>query len=443
MSSLDLMRTPWIDTDIGPCTPAGALRRAKRMQWLRGDWDMATFCFLQALLQTAVVLNPEYCPDRPTWQTYMDASPEGLESWLEFDLGDMPWQCASADGTLPVSRLLPEVPGDRTLQKSSDISYWHEQVPLSMTLPQAMAALISDNLWGTRIGLGHRQGARGEQPLTTLLEPADQDATLWQKVWLNVMPADAWERHYGQDRIPFVFPWLQPLLDQEVTPENAHSLTILWQMPRRWRLQVDDDGLVRRVCRQSWGRHYSGWARRHPLTPYQLRNDGSWGAAKIGPHAGFDDWAAYALSARSGVEPAAVVREVLGQEWLDRPLRMRCCGWALGDGGATGSWVDNVMPFLLKGGQQARQVEVSLELVETHRKKLSIALGCARKDLRPLSDHAWSRLEPAFYQRMNADHWSDWDREVASEVRALYWHLTERHGIDTLIAAKGAAMLHG
>ena len=330
---MDILRTAWIPTNRGTLTPSAVLREANALLWGRGDWDLATVCLLHACLQTAVVLNPERCPDRDCWDDLLESPPANLDEWLDFDLGDHPWECQNAEGIVPVAALIPESPGEHTIKKASDIGCWQQEVPTALTLAQATIALISDNLWGTRIGAGHRQGCRGEQPLTTLLEPVTPDASMWTRVWLNVLPADRWQERYGDGPCPFQWPWQRPLPNAELTPLNSHPLEILWQMPRRWRLVIDGDGLIREVHRQNGGRNYTGWERLHPLTPYFQKSDGSWVAAKIAAHAGFDDWAAITLSQRAKTQPAVVVHDFVAGAWRGNALRLRCCGWALGDAG--------------------------------------------------------------------------------------------------------------
>jgi CRISPR type I-E-associated protein CasA/Cse1 len=344
---MDIIHTPWLETDLGPVTPSKALREAREFCWGRGDWDMAGFCLLHALVQTAVVQQPSRCPDRHHWERFRNTVPSDVEDWIRLPLGDRPWECMTASGRVEVSRLLPETPGDNTMKKSSDIARWSQDVPEKLTLAQATIALISDNLWGTRIGTGFYQGARGEQPLMTLVEPQKRIASLWERVWLNVLPADEWISNQDQgSEISFEFPWKKSIPKDPLTPSNSHSLDILWPMPRRWRLIQDEDGFVRFVERQNKGRDYEGWEKLHPLTPYFVKADGQWTAAKVGPHTGFGQWSSIALQGRKKTRPATVVLAYINMAWCQEPLRLRCCGWALGDAGAPGGWIDHNVDWL-------------------------------------------------------------------------------------------------
>lgn len=443
---MDILKTSWLPTDVGSATPEAALRGATESRWHRGDWDLATFCLLHALVQTAIVLEPERCPDRSTWEMLRERPPGDLASWLDLPLGEHPWECTSADGMVPVSRLLPDTPGNNAIKKSSDIARWLQDVPDALTLPQAVIALISDNLWGTRIGTGHYQGARGEQALTTLVEPATRTASLWERVWLNVLPADEW--HSAQDTgcaVPFAFPWTQPIPVNPMTPDNTHSAGILWQMPRRWRLIQDADGMVRNVHRQNKGRDYEGWEKRHPLTPYFVKKDGTWTAAKVSAHTGFSDWATIALQGRKSTRPATAVNAFLQMAWAQEPLRLRCCGWALGDAGAAGSWVDHVVPFYVKAEAQADVIEAAVQDADKQSHDLHRALDSAGGGLARFSRHLYSRAEPIFYQHLVDDSWgaerADWRRDLRRVAREVYWTTVESHRIDPLKAARAARRL--
>ena len=68
-------------------------------------------------------------------------------------------------------------------------------------------ALLTMQLNAPSGGRGIRTSLRGGGPLTTLLVPAEQSATLWQKLWLNVLPLDALD-HPPIKMLSDVLPWL-------------------------------------------------------------------------------------------------------------------------------------------------------------------------------------------------------------------------------------------
>jgi CRISPR system Cascade subunit CasA len=134
-------------------------------------------------------------------------------------------------------------------------------------------------------GVGHRTGLRGGGPLTTLILPneTEQTASLWHKLWLNVLAkqeSDLQEPHT-------IFPWLARTRTSEAgsktvktEPEHGHPYQMYWGMPRRIRLDFDNtkagycdisheysEHTLSHYRTQNYGVNYSStWI--HPLTPY-------------------------------------------------------------------------------------------------------------------------------------------------------------------------------
>jgi CRISPR system Cascade subunit CasA len=434
---VDIIRTGWIPTDIGDVTPVGALRCARRTQWNRGDWDGATLLLLHALLQTAVCLQPSRCPDSFTWRRLVSLPPGDLDDWIDLPFGEHPWESSTADGEMTVASLVYGCPGDATVEvKASDIAVWSQNVPGVLTLAQATITLIADNLLGTRIGRGYLSGVRGEQPLTTMVEPDDDSATLWHRVWLNVLPADLWEQRMRGTSEGFTFPWTKELSDNPITPSNAHSLAVLWQMPRRWRLIVDDDGRVRRVHRESYGHQYEGWE--HPLTPYRDTANGRF-AAKSRAHLGYRDWAGIALNARKDLKPATVVNEYIEKHWSGEALRLRCFGWLLDAAGAPGAWTEVVVPFYDRADPTS--IEAALDQVATKEKALRLALKGVRRGLERHADRIYADTESAFFARVTSSAWMDWPDVLKVAARRLFWSVMDEHRIDLFDATRAAGRI--
>jgi CRISPR system Cascade subunit CasA len=131
---------------------------------------------------------------------------------------------------------------------------------------------------------------RGGGPLSTLILAAPEDgspATLWQTLWLNVLPADSelFTKAEVAPRPEVIFPWLRPTRTsekggKETTPIDVHPLQQFWGMPRRIRLDFESTTdeycgltgtasplLVRQYRTKNYGANYTGaWA--HTLTPY-------------------------------------------------------------------------------------------------------------------------------------------------------------------------------
>lgn len=434
---IDILRDAWIPTDKGVLSPVDALRYASRPTWARGDWNAATVMFLHALVQTAVVLS-EKCPDRKAWLGMLDSPPSDFLSWFNgLDAGPSPWQCCTAVGEVPVASILPETPGENALKKSSDIMRWQQQAPTSLSLYEAQIAIISDQFWGIPGGRGHREGCRGRRPMTTMVEPASIDSRLWEKIWLNIFPKDAWQGLYGSD-VPFEFPWKKPLPTGQVTPANAHSLEMLWQMPRRWRIKVDPDGRVSRLLLQGDGREYVGWI--HPLTGLFLTAKNEWVKTKINPHIGFRDWSAIAvgISEKARV-PAVVNRYLQDRKWRGSPIRLRCFGWALGDADAVGAWVDLVVPLYVEVDHV--QLEEAVATAEKVRSALAGRLKGIQKYLANDANKLYQALEADFYRRVSATDWDGWELALRRQARNIFWEIATLHRYDMYKTAEAAATL--
>jgi CRISPR type I-E-associated protein CasA/Cse1 len=392
---------------------------------------------LHALLQTAVCLRPTRCPDSSAWQILAASPPAELDEWLDQPLGEHPWESSTAVGEMAVACLVYGCPGDSTVEvKASDIAIWSQNVPQALTIEQATIAVIADNLLGTRIGRGYLSGVRGEQPLTTMVEPDNDDATLWQRVWLNVLPADLWEQRMRGTSNGFVLPWTREPSETPITPSNAHSLSVLWQMPRRWRLLVEDDDMVRRIYRQSDGHQYEGWE--HPLTPYRETAKGRF-AAKSSPHLGYRDWAGFALNARKDLKPAVVVNEYIQRHWSGEALRLRCFGWLLDGAGAPGAWTEVVVPFYVRADPAS--VEAALDQVAAKEKTLRIALDGIRQGLKRNAERIYADTEAAFFARISTNVWGDWPDVLTRSARKVFWSVMDEHRIDLFDATRAAGRL--
>lgn len=434
---MDIFRDAWIPTDAGVLSPAAALARAQRPAWPRADWNAATRLFLHALVQTAVVLNGR-CHRTSDWARLLDRAPDDLpEWWSGLDAGSMPWQCTSASNPNPVASILPETPGENALKKSSDILRWQQHAPQSLSVEEAQIAIISDQFWGIPGGRGYREGCRGRRPLTTLLEPAEQGKSLWEQIWLNVFDLDTWTQFY-QSSVPFEFPWNKPLTAQPITPQNAHTLEMLWQMPRRWRLEVDPSGRVSTLYSEGNGRNYDGWI--HPLSGYFLTAENKWVETKANPYIGFRDWAAIAIGLDGKTRtPQNVNRYVQMRSARGKPLRLRCFGWALGDADAVGAWVEQVVPFYEEVDHASvQQAIVAAELVK---KNLAGRLKGIAGHLAGSASRLYAVQEAEFFRRVSSSDWEGWEPSLKRAARDLYWETAMLHRYDMVKAAKAVATL--
>jgi CRISPR type I-E-associated protein CasA/Cse1 len=434
---IDILRDAWIPTDAGVLSPVDALLNARRPNWRRGDWNAATLLFLHAMVQSAVVLNGR-CGNRAEWIALLESPPADLMQWLDgFDAGPLPWQCPTAKDAYPVAAVLPETPGENALKKSSDILKWQQHAPESLPFPEALIAIISYQFWGIPGGRGYREGCRGRSPMTTVVEPEGIDGSLWDRVWLNVFPKEVWDARY-RSGAPFEFPWKKPLPSEPVTPDNAHSLEMLWQMPRRWRLKVDEDGLVRTVYQEGNGRNYTGWE--FPLTGFFYASTKEWVEMKMNPQIGFKEWASIAagLNQRARV-PAVVNRYLEDRLWRGKPIRLRCFGWALGDAAAVGAWVDLPVPYYHDVDHE--KLEEAISTAERVRSHLAGALKGVEKYLANEAVRLHQTLEAEFYRRASASDWEGWEKQLRSKARELYWDIATLHRHDMIEVSKTMARL--
>ncbi|MCE8026880.1 type I-E CRISPR-associated protein Cse1/CasA [Billgrantia aerodenitrificans] len=311
----------------------------------RADFQGAAYQFLIGLLQTA--LPPKNHDDwlarylePPTVEELASAfSP--LAAAFELD-GDRPRFMQDLDpleeaNPSPVAGLLIDSPGANGIKLNTD--HFTKRGRVEVVCPDCAAlALFTLQINAPSGGAGYRVGLRGGGPLTTLVLPERADATLWQRLWLNVMPAASIAGAGGRNleakpEDDTLFPWMGPtrVSDKKgavVTPDEVHPLHPYWAMPRRFRLLFEDGAcqcdlcgrettrFVREIRAKNYGANYDGpWL--HPLTPYRqdpkkpneppLSQKGQPGGL------GYRHWSHLVLqdAKSSGALPAAVVHDYL------------------------------------------------------------------------------------------------------------------------------------
>lgn len=323
----------------------------------RADFQAGAYQFLLGLLQTALPLA-----DHGEWLDYLieppspDALQEAfapLESAFELD-GDGPRFMQDKDpledgNATTVSALLIDAPGASGINKNTDFFVKRGRAD-AMCEPCAALALFTMQASAPAGGAGIRVGLRGGGPLTTLVMPESADASLWQRLWLNVLPSNKlvqpgqrWSTPRSDD--PDLFFWVADtrISDKkgtEVLPEQVHPLHAYWSVPRRFRLLFEQDEcrcdlcgrevdqIVRQVRSIKQGANYDGpWL--HPLTPYRrdpkkpaelpLSQKGQPGGL------GYRHWPGFVLNdpEGSGALPAAVVTDYIShkQKLVDESYR--------------------------------------------------------------------------------------------------------------------------
>lgn len=263
----------------------------------RADFQGAAYQFLIGLLQTA--LAPQDHGDwldrflEPPSVADLEAAFAPFSDAFELDGGgprfmqDLDPLSDVKEAT--VSGLLIDAPGANGIKNNTDFFVKRGRVE-AMCEDCAALALFTMQVNAPAGGAGIRVGLRGGGPLTTLVLPDSVDASLWSRLWLNVITPRALTRS-GQSWQPpqadddSLFPWMAPtrVSDRkgtEVLPKDMHPLHPYWSMPRRFRLLFEDESCrcdvcgrnteraVRRIRARKQGINYDGpWL--HPLTPYR------------------------------------------------------------------------------------------------------------------------------------------------------------------------------
>ena len=304
----------------------------------------------------------------------------------------------------------------------------------------------------------------GENRLFTLIEP-DGNPTVWQRVWLNVLPHERWTAQYGEE--PWddarVFPWLAPSRASAkdsatlvTTPADAHALQVFWQMPRRIRLPEPVDGMcevsgevgpvVTHYLRKNSGINYDGW--KHPFVPYAHDKEGKPIALSMrSSHIGYSHWAGIAHLGYRDVTPAIVVNEYIERRMgTTELLRLRCFGWHL-KGGEAASWTDTTVPLVVAQDRVAFGDMLTKMLAAA-----GAADGCLWKALTKLglspSDALYDKTEELFYDLLRghiattvAEAPAGWVGTTRRAALQTFDELTDGVHRDLLAVAKARAAL--
>ncbi|WP_018719694.1 type I-E CRISPR-associated protein Cse1/CasA [Arhodomonas aquaeolei] len=260
----------------------------------RADFRGAAWQFLIGLVQTASAPanhgewgrlwreppSPEALRQRfETYRAAFGLLGDGARFMQDFQLPD------KAKITT-VASLLIESPGEQGLKQNTD-HFVKRGVGEVLCPACAALALFTLQINGPAGGTGYRVGVRGGGPLTTLILPREDDASLWRKLLLNILPRDTLGYDDFEPDDWRVFPWLASTRTSEpksptlvTTPDDVHPLHVFWAMPNRIRLETagehtdcricgrDTERGIRQIRMTNYGYNYAGsWI--HPLTPYR------------------------------------------------------------------------------------------------------------------------------------------------------------------------------
>jgi CRISPR system Cascade subunit CasA len=316
-----------------------------RLDSNRADFNGALVQFLIALLQTCSAPSEEdddLLNDEP-WKTrfFSPPTPETLQT--EF----LTYEAAfNLDGEYP--RFMQ----DRTVQGEGSASWDIFKLLIDgfgashhfgkfdaiagMGYRAIAVALISHQMNTTNSTAGsknqHRSSLRNAGFLTTILRAASNDATLWQDIWLNILPKPVFENYSGnpdKHEIHHIFPWMGETRVSDGTgrdtfTDDEHPLTMYWAMPRRVHIPFEaaQDGICsvlpngQEKILQTFdvkpdGFNYKLW--KHPLTPIRYDENNVLTSFYKTDNAGvrYSDWLGIVQEVnvkKASIESAKVIR---------------------------------------------------------------------------------------------------------------------------------------
>ncbi len=407
----------------------------------RADFQGAAYQFSIGLLQT--VFAPE---DKYQWHDLYEQAPEVDELQQAFNKAAHAFN-ATGGGPLfmqdfdvlesvkstTVAGLLMEAPGANGLKLNTD-HFIKRDIGKVMSLEMALIALFTLQANAPSGGVGHRTGLRGGGPLTTLVLPQHKDATLWQKIWLNVINKDHWRYDEPDLHSDAVFPWLAKTKTSEkkgaeIYASDVHPLHMFWAMPRRIRLEIEEGESVCQISgkaatqtvsfyrAQNYGGNYSGtWA--HPLTPYKWnpkKPEEEHLSAKGQPGGvTYKIWDSLTFTSDSGGQHSAqVVKHFysLSEGLVDAQSAVPCL-WVFGydmDNMKARGWYSVTLPLFAVSAKQQEGVVCQVKELQTLalnslwqcRTQIKTAWfdkpGDAKGDMSFIDLAFWQRTEPAFY----------------------------------------------
>ncbi|BCL75811.1 type I-E CRISPR-associated protein Cse1/CasA [Jeongeupia sp. HS-3] len=409
----------------------------------RADFRGALYQFLIGLLQTA------YAPkDHDEWFARWKTPPSRDELAKAFS----PFAAAfELDGDGPAFmqdyEVLPEKNINSTdsllidLGSESNI-YFNKLRAWDGMCPACFAtAIFTLQINAPAGGRGYQTSVRGGGPLTTLILPAKQDATLWEKLWLNVLPSN----HFLDsdcDSVVFKeslnFPWLCSTIvggkaGIPIVPSPENKLLPYWGTPRRVSAELKNrrageceicsahsNELIEKYRFLSGGADYKGpWT--HPLSPYVLDSKTREVLSFKGGRAygGYKNWASFTLGDEdAGVCVAQVIADFNSRKFRYFPAKERavvvwCFGYDMQPGQAKAlCWYDTVLPLYVHDSEKIKKkmdssTRLLLEVASESARLLGKYVKAARFS-RPadvgnepaVPQSFWQGTEALFYQSL-------------------------------------------
>jgi CRISPR system Cascade subunit CasA len=413
----------------------------------RADFNGALAQMMIGLLQTTTPID-----DEGNWEDLLDVPPtaEALQKWFApiaeaFVLdGDgarfmQDFSLTASEGAeCAIDALLIDAAGGSAIDKNTD--HFVKRDTIKAMCPHCLAAaLFTLQTNAPAGGAGHRTSLRGGGPLTTLLV-ATPSRSLWQDLWLNVKPQNAFMRQSGDAKKTakhFTFPWLADIskiqpASGETQPLQVHPHHVFWAMPRRIRVDFadvktgqcdvckrDSAQLLHRYGTKPQGLNYKGvW--RHPFSPYyEIKED--W--LPVHPQPGgfsYKNWLAWVLGVKQGkksVQAAGIVEYFL-QERKKYQKSGQFRLWVFGydmDKMKPRCWYETTFPLysLAEATRPtqthiqsliANRIEAAEQAVIYLRQAVKLAWfgeSDLRGDLSFVDKAFWDSTEPYFYQQLN------------------------------------------
>lgn len=464
---MDLLQDDWLTARGTDGAHAISVSRICESQWLdldapRPDFRGALYQLLIALLQTA------YAPEdlehwRERWQK--PPTPADLEAafapYRDAFLLDNDGPAFLQDFHLPAEANQLSVL-DLLIDAGSDSNlYFNKPTSEPGFCERCFAhALLTLQLNAPAGGRGVRTSVRGGGPLTTLLLPTDSQATLWQRLWLNVLPLDALA--YPKFTKPTdVLPWLsptrasdgpkaqetQPQLDHRGEAQQVHPLQAWWGMPRRIRMDGSTAGegdcalcgahavrVIRHFRTRHGGTNYTGnWL--HPLTPYYIDPKGEKPPISGKGHMagrGYRDWLGLAIGSDDHQPDAARVVSHFNANVRHPSVRLWCFGFSMANMKAL-CWYDSTLPIHNVPEDQVKRftttVKELLDVASETARSLHDQVRAAwkRTGAEPAVPQSfWQRSEPLFYEQLRRLSRLDFDDDDALLLRLREWLLQTR-----------------
>ena len=285
---LNLLSDPWIPTlrdgEIVAVRPDQIAEPGiAALVWQRADFNLAC---LELLIGLVSMADPP--KDEADWLSRLDRpdaarlraalapfaphfalagdGPRFLQDLDPFERGAKPSDIE------PVDMLYIDSAGSATASKNADLMVKRDRFA-SLPPAEAAMALYTLQAFAPTGGRGNRTSMRGGGPMTTLVQPLDEEDArfpLWRLIFANVLPGPPLA---AEDAVK-ALPWLRPTRTSEkgqiATPEDARSLEAFFGMPRRLRLVFEDARAVG-VVQKPYGTNYATWE--HPLTPYYRQKE--------------------------------------------------------------------------------------------------------------------------------------------------------------------------